>query len=279
MDPFISAILATTIVSLFSFVGIILLAGKFWNRRNEVRVVSFAAGVILAAAFLDLLPEAFIGDLPESWLFAAALGGMVLFFFLEQFIHRYHSHDDASGHHHHAEDLSASRLRATRVFVLFGDGLHNAIDGVAIAASFLVSTELGIVTTLAVIAHEIPHEVADYGILIRGGYSKRKALVYNFLSGLTAVAGALVTLVFQDFVEANLGYFIAGTAGMFLYIASANLIPELAHQKVKGRFLYTVPFLIGIATIALLLAAVPHGHDEEGAADDDHAQAYYVRHA
>lgn len=245
MSALASSLLATFAVSLASLVGLVFLFKKFWNARNEIRVVGFAAGVLLAAAFLDLLPEALAESDNNPDIFLAALVAMVGFFLAERVIHGTPGHRTDESHiGHHA---------SSRYFILFGDGVHNFIDGVAIAASFIVSPELGLATTLAVIAHEIPHEVGDYGILVRGGYSPRRALFYNFLSALTAVLGALATFAFGGFVEDHLALFIAATAGMFIYIAAANLIPEIHHQRAKGKFLYATPFVVGVVLIAGLL--------------------------
>lgn len=249
MSALAASVLATVGVSLLSFVGLVL-TGPLWNERTELRLVSFAAGVLLATAFLDLLPEA-IEHSGDPTVLTAALVAICGFFFLERIIHGRHTH---TGHESHLGHHSTSGY-----FILFGDGIHNFIDGVAIAAGFTVSPELGILTTVAVAAHELPHEVGDYAILRQGGFSRMRALLYNFLSGLTAVAGALVTFVFQDFVTDHLAILMAAVAGMFIYIAAVNLIPELHHQRVKGRFLYATPFIIGVLLIPFLLGVLPHG--------------------
>lgn len=245
MSAFASALLATFLVSLISLGGILVLFGRFWNERNEIRIAGFAAGVLLATSFLDLLPEAIDQSAGNTDIFVATLAAIVFFFFAERFIHYLHGDAPLA--------LPERHRLSSRYFILVGDGVHNFVDGVAIAASFLVSPSLGVATTLAVVAHEIPHEVADYGILIRGGYTKRRALVYNFLSALTAVLGAMATFAADSFVDTNLAWFIAASAGMFIYIAAANLIPELHHDKVKGRFLYGGPFLVGVVTLAILI--------------------------
>mgnify|MGYP000268175956 CR=1 FL=1 len=259
MSPEVSAILATLGISLIALVGLFL-TGRLWNQRLEVRLVSFAAGVLLATTFLDLLPEA-IHEAGEQ-VMIASLVAMTVLFYLERLVHSRHKHTGSETHIHHHTSAS--------LFILIGDGIHNFIDGVAIAISFLVNPELGIATTVAVAAHELPHEVGDYAVLRRGGFSSRRALFYNFLSALTAVLGALVTFAAQDFVTANLGYFIAAVAGMFIYIAAANLIPELHHQRVKGRMLYGLPFLLGILTISLLLTVMPHQEAEGESAEPAH---------
>lgn len=238
---------ATFFVSLLSLTGIFFIFGKWWNERIELRLVSFAAGVLLATVFLDLLPEALESADGNTHILIGALIAMAAFYFTERFLHGMHEHGHDKTSESHVRHHSNSRY-----FILIGDGAHNFVDGVAIGSAFLLDTGLGIVTTLAVIAHEIPHEVADYSVLVHGGYSRGKALWYNFLSGLTAVAGGAAVFVFGSAVEDHLAILLSASAGMFLYIASANLIPELHHQRVTGRLIYGTPFLVGIVLMIAL---------------------------
>lgn len=245
-DALLYTLLATVGVSLLSLIGILLVFGKWWNARIELRLVSFAAGILLGTAFLDLLPEALETADGDTDILIATLAAMAAFFLAERFLHARHdhSHDDHAPHlRHHS---------SSRYFILLGDGVHNFVDGVAIGAGFLIDPALGVATTLAVVAHEIPHEVADYSILIHGGYSRAKALGYNFLSALTAVAGGVAVHLFGDAVEDNLGLLLAASAGMFIYIAGTNLLPELHHQRLAGRAIYATPFLAGIVVMVLL---------------------------
>jgi zinc and cadmium transporter len=240
-------IASTFFVSLLSLVGIFFIFGKWWNERIEMRLVSFAAGVLLGTAFLDLLPEALENADGNTDVLIASLVAMAGLFFTERLLH---------GLHHHGHDAtSESHVRhhsSSRYFILVGDGVHNLIDGVAIGSAFLIDTGLGVATTLAVVAHEIPHEVADYSVLVHGGYTRNRALFYNFLSALTAVAGGAAVYIFGSFATDHLAILLAASAGMFLYIASANLIPELHHQRIPGRLIYGTPFLLGIAVMILL---------------------------
>lgn len=255
MSPFVASLLATFGVSLLSLAGLVFFFRGGLSRRSELRLVGFAAGVLLATAFLDLLPEALEAAADGSDVLGATLLAMVAFYYVERFIHGTHQHGHDESHvRHHA---------SSRYLILFGDGVHNFIDGVAIASAFLVNPELGVAATLAVAAHELPHEIADYGVLIHSGLSRGRALFYNFLSALTAVLGAFAVFAARDFVEPHLGLFLAAAAGMFLYIAAANLIPELHHQRVKGRFIYGLPFILGILAIWAVTVIVPHGHAEE----------------
>ncbi len=239
MSPIAQALLATFAVSLVSFVGILFAFSKRWTERSEMLLLSFAAGVLLSTVFLDLLPEAVARGHGAGNVFSAALAAMIGFFFLERFLHGFHVHEEG-------------RAVASRTMILIGDATHNFVDGVVIAASFLASPALGLTTTLAVIAHEIPQEIADYGILVRGRLSPQRALWMNFLSGLTALLGALLCFGFQQTVEAHLAWFLTATAGMFIYIAASDLIPELHEPKHRGQWIYTAPFMLGVALMAVL---------------------------
>jgi zinc and cadmium transporter len=230
-----SIILACVVISGMSFLGSLTLLGKGIFKENyAASLVSFAAGVMLSAAFLDLLPEA-LEEKPEPVLFTAVFAGMIVFFFLERFVLWFHHHHDAHG------------AKPTTILVLVGDGIHNFIDGVAIAATFLTSPALGLTTMLAIAAHEIPQELADFSILTANGMPKKKALWFNFLSGLTAIAGGIFGFFFLENFAHHLWWVIAFTAGMFLYIASSDLIPELHREfSRKQKWQHTLPFVIGI---------------------------------
>lgn len=248
MSPLTNAVLANVVVSLVSLVGVVFVFARRWSARSELALVSFAAGVLLATALLELVPEAIAEAAPGSNVLWATLLAMVAFFFLERFIHGFHGHDEDAG------------VVASRLLVLVGDGLHNFVDGVVIAASFIVSPALGVATATAVAAHEIPQEIADFGILTRGGYSRRRALVLNFLSGLAAVLGGVLVFALGAPVSDNIGWFIAAAAGMFLYIAAADLLPELHRHGNDGgsasRSLIGVCFVGGIGTVVAVAAVI-----------------------
>jgi zinc and cadmium transporter len=242
MSPLVSALIATFVVSALAFVGIVLLITE-WGERTEVTLLSFAAGVLLATTFLELLPEAVHAAAGDGTIFIATLFSVIAFFLIERVLHGLHAHN-------------AGHAETSGYLILIGDGLHNFIDGVVIAAAFVVSPALGLTTTLAVAAHEIPHEIADYGILMSGKFSRWSALWLNFASGLTAILGALTCFAFEGFVERHLAWFLASTAGMFIYIAASDLIPELHHSRWRDLWLSTVPLLAGVALMALLIAVV-----------------------
>ena len=210
-------------ILIFTFIGSIAsLAGSFFLliRRNITEsfssyLISFAAGVLLAVAFLDLLPEA-QDAAGELNFFIPTLAGFIIFFFAERYVRLFHHH------HQHGE-------KTPTALVLIGDGVHNFVDGVAITASFLTSIPLGITTSLAVAAHEIPQEIADMGILLANKLSKTKALTYNFLAHLTSILGGILGYFF--ITEQQSIYLLPVAAGGFLYIAIADLIPEIFKQK------------------------------------------------
>lgn len=240
----LEAIAATVLVSLISLVGVALLAFKKQTLSEIVfYILSFATGSLLAAAFLDLLPEAIEG-IDARTAFAIALGGIVLFFILERLVHWHHEHHD---HKEHEKPVA--------YLVLVGDALHNFFDGVSIAASFAASPALGVTTTLAIVLHEIPQELSDFTLLLYAGFSTRKALAFNLLSGLTAVLGALGFFYLASYIEHLEAYGLALAAGGFLYIAGSDLIPELHKEKIWHRtILQLVAILAGIATIWALTA-------------------------
>ena len=230
-------IVFTLIGSILSLFGslFLLLKQKITEDFSQ-KLISFAAGALIATAFLDLLPEA--SKLKEgSQIFLFSLLGFVSFFFAEKYIRLFHYH------HGHGEKPST-------VLVLAGDGIHNFVDGVAIAVAFLVSIPLGIVTTIAVASHEIPQEIADMGVLLANGLSKARALIFNFLSAITALIGAIAAFLLAGRIEGYLYIFLAVAAGHFIYIAASDLIPEL-HEKSRGKrdFGSILIFVLGILTI------------------------------
>jgi len=188
-------------------------------------LVSLSVGSLLGGAFLHLIPEIVNNTgftLTVSFL---VLGGIILFFVIENFIHWRHCHIPTSKEHPH--HLGAMNL--------IGDGFHNLLDGLIISASYFVSIPVGIATTLAVVIHEIPQEIGDFGVLLYTGYSKRKALFFNFLSALAAMVGAIIGIIFAE-KSSVFSYIVMPIAvGGFLYIAGSDLIPEI-HKQQEKRF-------------------------------------------
>jgi zinc and cadmium transporter len=234
-----------SIVSLLG--GVALLAREKFAIKISHFLASFAAGALLGTAFFDLMPEAAheAEHLAEETgvdynIFLWTLVGFLIFFLMERFIHWFH--------HHH--DDSHTKGKPIVALVTFGDAVHNFIDGIAIAATFMVSIPLGIVTTFAVAAHEIPQEIGDFGILLHHGVKRGKVLFLNFLSALTAIAGAMLAYFASDSLEGLLPVFLSVTAGFFIYIAAADLIPEIHNEeKKKIAAIESVLLLVGVFTI------------------------------
>ena len=222
-------------------------------KRILLPLVAFSAGAMLGSAFFHNLPEAIEelgnGLSPFIWLVV----GFSTFFLLEQFIHWHHCHrvpSEHSGGHTHKHPSPLTYL------VLLGDALHNLIDGVLVAAAFIIEIRLGLVTLLAVAAHEIPQEIGDFGILIHGGWKRAKALLLNVVSGLTFLVGGLITYAFAQNV--NIILVLPFAAGSFLYIAAADLIPEIKHEEDTGKkAIYFAAFILGL----LLLLGVKLGFE------------------
>ncbi len=234
-------LLFTFLGSVVSLVGgILLLIKEKWTLKISHLLMSFAAGVLLGTAFFDLLPEA-LEESAETNIFAWALTGIIAFFLLERFIYWFH-------HHHEHED---KETKPTVPLIILGDSVHNFLDGVAIAATFLVSVPLGMVTALAVAAHEIPQEIGDFAILLHRGMKRNKVIWVNILSALTAMAGAVLTFFVGDTVKNLLPVVISLTAGFFIYIAASDLIPEIHHEKRGFAFLESLLLIAGVILIWL----------------------------
>ncbi|MDO8576837.1 MAG: ZIP family metal transporter [Candidatus Daviesbacteria bacterium] len=244
-------IIFTLIGSVVSLIGgILLLVKQKFALRISHYLSSFAAGALLSAAFFDLLPEA-IKYMEEGrvdinlplWV----LIGILTFFLLERFIH----------HHHDHTNNPAEEKKTIIPLVVIGDTVHNFTDGMAIAATFLISIPLGIVTSLAVAAHEIPQEMGDFGLMLNKGLERKKVLLINLFSSLAALAGAILIYLYQESLEKFLPVILALTAGFFIYIALANLIPEIHNQdNQKVAFWETIMLLLGVLVVYLAISAL-----------------------
>ena len=238
LGTFSIILLSVIIVSLISFVGAVtLFAKKKFTDQLLPLFVAFAAGTMLSVAFFDLLPESLSRGHQDSVLLLVMLG-LLTFFILERFIF---------WHHHH---FGGHKAHPFTYLNLIGDGVHNFIDGAVIAATFMSDFRLGVVATVAIILHEIPQELGDFSILLYGGLSVAKALFFNFLSALGAVLGAVVTYFFSVSVNGLLPHLLSFAAGGFVYISTADLIPELQKEKqFKKSFLQFCFFLVGVVLI------------------------------
>lgn len=265
-SPYVLAILAVVLVSLVAVIGIFALSLRERSLRASVfALVSLSVGALLGDAFIHLIPEAFAeGSSPLS-VSLAVIGGILLFFVIEKFFHW----------HHHQGLPEEPGAHPVGKMILLSDGVHNFIDGLIIGASFLVSTEVGIATTIAVILHEIPQEIGDFGVLLHAGYSRAKALWYNFLSALTAIVGAGISLSLGASSEAFAAWLIPLAAGGFIYIALSDLIPELHKEKALrhsvAQFLWIIA---GVVSMVLLLGIEGDAHAHEEVHDPMHEEVH-----
>ncbi len=239
---FLYAILSVIGVSLLSLLGAVLISIQ---RKTLDQIITytlaFSSGVMLGATFFDLLPEG--AELLPDGVFLWTLIGFVAFFILEKLI----------AWHHHIEGRNDHHEKPLAYLTLIGDGIHNFVDGAVIAGAYLVSAPLGITTTLAVVAHEIPHELSDFMMLLHGGFSNTKALMYNFASATTAILGAILVLLISEQFSTLEQYLIPLAAGNFLYIVASDLIPELLTKR-HGRtsIIQVVTMLVGISVVPMV---------------------------
>ena len=241
------SIVATIIISAISLIGILFLAVKHEILNKIVfYLVAISAGSLLGGAFLHLIPEAIEsvgGGDASNKIFLAILAGFILFFLLERVLHWHHCHK-------HGGECD---VHSFTYMSLVGDGLHNFIDGLVIAAAFSLSVEVGIATTIGVVIHEIPQEISDFGVLVYGGISKIKALAFNFLSATLAIIGALVGVFLSNTTTGTMPVLAAVTAGGFIYVAASDLIPELHKEsKLSKSLIAFVCFLVGVGLMILL---------------------------
>jgi zinc and cadmium transporter len=239
MNVLFWSVIATVIVSLISLVGIFFLAVKSEVLNKTIfLLVGFSAGALMGDAFIHLIPEGVENG--GKFFPVFILAGFCLFFILERVVHWHHCHKEGG----------ECQAHPFTYLSLLGDALHNFIDGLVIVASFAVDFRLGLATTLAVILHEIPQEIGDFSILIYGGFSKKKALIFNFFSALLAVAGAVLGFFLVKSVAGAINPLLAITAGGFIYIAASDLVPEL-HKEPKNKIV-AVSFLFFVLGLALM---------------------------
>ena len=241
---YLYTIVSVVIVSLLSLVGVFILTVR-WKNLNKLTIflVSLSAGTLLGDSFLHLIPEAVEKNNGTSiWLWL--LAGILFFFILEKVIHWRHCHLPTTDDHPHPFGLMN----------LVGDGLHNFLDGIIIAGSFLVDINLGLATTIAVIAHEIPQEISDFGVLLHAGFSRVRALILNLLSASLAIFGSLLALTIGGKLESFTNFIIPFTAGNFIYIATSDLFPELKkdNNKLHQAFFQLISIMAGIGIMLAL---------------------------
>ncbi len=227
-------------VSLISLVGIFTFLLKGKSLQNIIfYFVGFSAGALIGGAFLHILPESLEKN-SNTFVFSWVICGMALFFLMERYFYWRHCHDENC------------QVHSFTYLNLIGDGLHNFFDGMVIAASYTVSIQVGLATTLAVIFHEIPHELGNFAVLVYGGFKRSKALLFNFLTVLTAFAGALGGYFLAERTGHFSDFILPMTAGGFIYVASTDLIPEIHKENNQKRAtLAFVAFLLGVIFMAL----------------------------
>lgn len=259
MDLFlmIAAIVVGSSISLLG--GSLIFTTK--KRREQAILIAmpFGAGALLAAAFFDLLPEAFeLGD-PRS-LLLWVLGGFMLFFLLER---------SASWFHHHHEHDASQKNAAQRRLIVFGDLMHNAIDGIAIGASFLVSPALGIITTLAVSAHEIPKELGTFALLLSRGWRDKTVILANIATALATIVAAVTVYLLGSDEYLPVAPLLAMTAGFFIYIAASDVIPDIHEQKRRTGMIQSAALVVGIILVGGLVTVL----HQSGAHSHEHTES------
>ncbi len=240
-------------------------------------LVSLSTGVLLGTALLHVLPEAFESGTSPSYLFMTLLGGLMFFFLLEKAeLYRHgHHHEDDEHHHHHGFDHDQAGRGG--LSVLLGDSIHNFCDGILIAAAFMLDTHVGMVTALAIIAHEIPQEVGDFIVLVNAGFTRQRALLYNAISGLSAVLGGVLGYVLIGPWQAYLPYLMVVASSSFIYVAVADLIPQLQRRLSWRETVAQVFWLAaGLAFIAFVVSGL-HGHDHGHDHGGEHAASVSQR--
>jgi len=244
ITTYLYAFTSVIIVSLVSLIGAFTLSIKGELLKKYIFVfISLAVGALLGDAFIHLIPEAFESSTNSTLISILIIVGILIFFVLEKFLHW----------HHHGEDSEETTIHPAGKLILLSDGVHNFIDGIIIGVSFLVSVPVGIATTIAVILHEIPQEIGDFAVLLHSGYTKSRALWLNFLSALFAILGTIFAFVLGETGETFILWIIPIAAGGFIYVAVADLIPELHKTKEVGySALQIITVILGVLSMVAL---------------------------
>ena len=249
MESVLIVFLCSLIGGIISLIGgILLLANKKRDKLSEY-ATSFAAGALLAAAFIDIIPRIMESTEPHAISYFILIG-LLIFFIFESLVKWFH--------HHHPGD-EKRQIDSVVPMVIIGGGIHNFIDGIAIAAGFLVSVETGIIVTFAVAVHEVPQKLGNLGLLFHKGLKRGKALLINALSALVTVISATIFYVIGEVVEVSFMPLLAIMAGFFIYIAASDLIPNIHHEKNRKKvILQTLILLLGVAVVWIIIVSM-HG--------------------
>ena len=234
-------LISTIAITLIAFIGIFTLAiNENILKKILLILVSLSAGALMGGAFLHLIPES-IQEANGADIFIVVLVGFIIFFIIEKILHWRHCHDGKCDVH------------TFHYMNLIGDSIHNFIDGLIIAAGFIVSIPLGFTTTVAIVAHEIPQEIGDFGVLIYGGFEKKKAIILNFIVASTIVIGGVVGYFLSNLIEKSVYILLAFAAGGFIYIAATDLIPEIKKEvNIKKSITTMFIFILGILIMWLI---------------------------
>lgn len=235
MSILFNIIIATFLISLCVWVAVIFLYfKKDLLKKITIFLIALSAGALMGGAFLHLLPEAvelIEGDTPYIFI----LISFVLFFLVEKVLHWRHCHD------------GDCKIHTFGYMNLFGDSIHNFIDGLIIASTFLIDYKLGFITTLAIALHEIPQEIGDFGVLIHAGFEKKKALIINYLISLSIILGGIAGYFINSSIDGIISYLLPFAAGGFLYIAATDLVPEIRkHENIKRSIISILIFIFGV---------------------------------
>lgn len=255
----LSILLTTTIAGVISISAAALFSFSLLLKMVE-RMVSLSVGILLSTSLLHALPEAFESDADTHVLFATLLGGLLAFFLLEKFAILRHSHHYEGDGHEHEHGHDVHEAGKSGWMILVGDGLHNFTDGILIAAAFLADPSLGLITALAIIAHEIPQEIGDFIVLLNAGFTRTRAYVYNLLCSLMAVVGGLLGYFTLDQASDWIPYVLVFASSGFIYIAVSDLMPQMQRRATLRE---TIPQIMLIAVgvlVVLFVTGQTHGH-------------------
>ena len=250
----LNILLATIFVSLISLVGILVIFKKDNKKSFLKALISVAAGALLSVSLLDMLPEAIEAEIYDvHQIMMVVLVSIVFFFLLERVFHWHHCHCEDHGKPNTKDKKNLALIN------LVGDGIHNFVDGALIASAFLIHFHAGLMVTLAVVLHEIPQEISDFGVLLYAGLSKAKAIFYNLVTALIAVLGALLFYYFGSTLQNIIPLVLAFAAGNFIYLATADLIPELHHGENKKNIIsHSIWLVVGVLLMYFVGIILPH---------------------
>lgn len=238
---FIHILIASFVGSILSLIGgVLLLTKEKFAKKISLYLVSLAAGSLIGAAFLDLIPESLEAGGDAHSIFLFVIAGIILMFLFEKFLKLYHCHDKESCNYH---TFSNS--------ILVGDVIHNFIDGAIIAISFSLGTEVGIATAIAIFFHEIPQEIGDFGVLLHAGWKRSKIILFNIFTAFATFVGAILGYLILPIISSAIPFIISFAAGTFLYIAISDLMPEVRHSSKPKEFAHVAVIILGILIIFL----------------------------